>query len=238
MEFLINLPDRGCFSVLDGARLQSAPVYLCCHDTTPQRGCIIKNGSQALHDLYKHAQQRHSAAAATTKRQARQQLDGRSSKRQHHTPATYAAGYDGGLEAALAAVAGTNGSSTPAAVAVRQKAELRPAPHAAAAVPFSKPAAAGAGSSRSGSLAAPKAAAHLAAAPAVGKLNSAGGAGSGCSGSSSKHRMFSVDELQGMTVKELVELLRVRSCPVSGSKAQLVTRLLDYQRRLKRAKQG
>jgi hypothetical protein len=61
--------------------------------------------------------------------------------------------------------------------------------------------------------------------------------GSGSS-SSSKHRMFSVEELKGMVNKELVELLRARSCPVSGSKTELVKRLLDYQRRLKKATQG
>jgi hypothetical protein len=50
--------------------------------------------------------------------------------------------------------------------------------------------------------------------------------------------MFSVEELKGMMNKELVELLRARSCPVSGSKTELVKRLLDYQRRLKKATQG
>jgi hypothetical protein len=75
-----------------------------------------------------------------------------------------------------------------------------------------------------------------AAAAGAGKLGAAGGAGAGSS--SSKHRMFSVDELKGMTNKELVDLLRVRSCPVSGSKTELIKRLLDYQRRLKKATQG
>ncbi|WIA32304.1 hypothetical protein OEZ86_003147 [Tetradesmus obliquus] len=110
MDLLKNLPDRGCFGVMEGVHMQVAPVYVCCHDNTTQPGCIIRNGSQALHDLYKQSQKRHSAAAAAaTKRQARQHLEDRSSKRQHQTAANQAAG-DGGLEAALAAVAGTDRS--------------------------------------------------------------------------------------------------------------------------------
>ncbi|KAF6250800.1 hypothetical protein COO60DRAFT_1646061 [Scenedesmus sp. NREL 46B-D3] len=64
------------------------------------------------------------------------------------------------------------------------------------------------------------------------------GAGANTSSSSSKRRMFSLEELKGMTNKELTELLRARSCPVSGSKTELVKRLLDYQRRLAKATHG
>jgi hypothetical protein len=35
-----------------------------------------------------------------------------------------------------------------------------------------------------------------------------------------------------------VDLLRVRRCPVSGKKDELVRRLIDYQWRLKKATQG
>lgn len=97
-EHATSAASRWCWRLADRSASRMPAELVCMQQcalllyTAVAAGCIIKNGSQALHDLYKHAQQRHSAAAATTKRQARQQLEGRSSKRQHHTPATSAAG--------------------------------------------------------------------------------------------------------------------------------------------------
>lgn len=55
------------------------------------------------------------------------------------------------------------------------------------------------------------------------------------SGSKSSKHIYTFEQLKAMTNKELVDLLRVRSCPVSGQKTELIKRLLDYQRRLKKA---
>jgi hypothetical protein len=53
----------------------------------------------------------------------------------------------------------------------------------------------------------------------------------------SKHPMFSSEQLQVKTVKELGGLLAARGLPVSGKKLDLIRRLLDYQRRVKKASQ-
>jgi len=48
-------------------------------------------------------------------------------------------------------------------------------------------------------------------------------------------QVFTQDELNKKTAKELQQVLKARSLPVTGRKEELVRRIVDYQRRLKRA---
>lgn len=119
------------------------------------------------------------------------------------------------LEAAISAVAGKDAAKATAAVLV-QKAKQA----GAAVVPMQQQAGA--------PVVAAVPSSHPAAAPP------AGNAQPGSSGKSSK-QVYTIEQLKARTNKELVDLLRARSCPVSGQKTELIKRMLDYQRRLKKA---
>lgn len=46
---------------------------------------------------------------------------------------------------------------------------------------------------------------------------------------------FSQEELKAKTVRELTEILKARGLPTSGKKDELIRRVVDYQRKQKRA---
>jgi hypothetical protein len=48
-------------------------------------------------------------------------------------------------------------------------------------------------------------------------------------------KVYAAEELKGKTVKELQDLLKARSMPISGKKEALMQRLIDFQRRQKSA---
>ncbi|GAX74948.1 hypothetical protein CEUSTIGMA_g2394.t1 [Chlamydomonas eustigma] len=56
-----------------------------------------------------------------------------------------------------------------------------------------------------------------------------------CGKDDAHKRVYTTDDLKGKTVKELQDLLKARSMPVSGKKEALMQRIIDYQRRQKMA---
>lgn len=125
---------------------------------------------------------------------------------------------DGGLDAALAAVAGKQAAQMKV-LPPKQQQQAHPGPVAGAAECHQQ---------QLLSAAIPASKQASAALQAAGSTQPA-------SCSKSSKQLFTVEQLKLKTNKELVDLLRARSCPVSGQKAELIRRLLDYQRRLKKA---
>ena len=72
---------------------------------------------------------------------------------------------------------------------------------------------------------------------ALGAGAAVAGSGGGGSSISLKHTMYSSEQLQVKTVKELGGLLAARGLPVSGKKLDLIKRMMEYQRRVKKASQ-
>ncbi|KAF8071239.1 protein phosphatase [Scenedesmus sp. PABB004] len=96
MDDLRDLPDRGCFSVVEGVRTQPGPVYLRCHDpqlagrrsSDQDQGVRVLNAPPQLLQLYRSAHRRSAAVAA--KRHARAPPDDRGAKRVAAAPAAAA----------------------------------------------------------------------------------------------------------------------------------------------------
>lgn len=59
--------------------------------------------------------------------------------------------------------------------------------------------------------------------------------GAAAAGGDHRHMHYTLEQLNGMVLKELSSLCAGRGLPSSGRKADLVRRLLEYQRRLQRA---
>eukprot|EP00879_Flechtneria_rotunda_P007991 GHRR01008372.1.p1 GENE.GHRR01008372.1~~GHRR01008372.1.p1 ORF type:complete len:235 (+),score=97.59 GHRR01008372.1:141-845(+) len=230
MESLMGLPDRGCFGVMGGARVlqQAQTTYICYDNNVPVDG-IVRNANQKLIDSYSQAHKR--SAVAATKRQTKWANDRENKRHQPDSTVKQPAAEDGPgpLSAALAAVAGKGAAATvPPSAAPGRIAATAPT---AARQPLTATASGKAGNGDVNSNTVIPGSLQQRSNIMMQQSRPAGG-------NSHRQVVYTADQLKCNTNKELVELLKARNCPVSGKKDELIRRLLDYQRRLKRAAQG
>lgn len=213
----------------------------------------MTNAQQQLRDLYMRAQQR-SAAMAAGKRQARQQLQAAGAKRVALAQPAAQGGSAGALAAALdavlnadAAAGGSGGRNGHGAAAGNARAAAVVLPRQPFAVDGAtlgspavraQPAVTAAAAAGAGGVAGGINAAGVAAALPVIEIGRAKGSAMAVADAAASAQLPGVDQLRAMTARDLVALLRARRCPVSGSKDELVRRLLSYQQRVRRAAQG